>query len=139
MDDLDPRIWPGTLSALAAAGAADSWLTPVLMKKGRPGHVLTALVAAEHRAGVRQAMFRETSTLGVRETALAARTALDRRVQTVQVAGQPVRVKLGTDADGTVLHAMPEWEDVAAAAAALGRPARQVLAEAAGLAARWLG
>lgn len=128
VDDLDPRLWPGVLIALMAAGARDAWLTPVLMKKGRPAHVLSVLVAPADAATVREVVFRETSTLGLREHHVV-KHALARELGTVEVDGQAVRVKLGL-LDGEVVNAMPEWEDVAAAAAVLGRPAKQVLREA---------
>ena len=128
VDDLDPRLWPGVLVALMAAGARDAWLTPVLMKKGRPAHVLSVLVAPADAATVREVVFRETSTLGLREHHVV-KHALARELRTVEVDGQAVRVKLGL-LDGEVVNAMPEWEDVAAAAAVLGRPAKQVLREA---------
>ncbi|MCW2666584.1 MAG: uncharacterized protein JWN57_1546, partial [Frankiales bacterium] len=128
VDDLDPRLWPGVLAALLEAGAADAWLTPVLMKKGRPAHTLSVLCAAALAGRVRDVVFRQTSTLGVRESAVG-RHVLDRREILVAVEGRPVRVKLGVLA-GEVVNAMPEWEDVAAAAAALGRPAKQVLLQA---------
>jgi uncharacterized protein (DUF111 family) len=128
VDDLDPRVWPGVLQALLAVGAHDAWLTPILMKKGRPAHTLSVLCAPAAATAVRQVVFRETSTLGLREQAVD-RTVLERAERTVHVDGQPVRVKLGL-LDGEVVNAMPEWDDVAAAAAALHRPAKAVLAAA---------
>jgi hypothetical protein len=125
VDDLDPRLWPGVLTALLAAGADDAWLTPILMKKGRPAHTLSVLCPPDRLASVRDAVFRETTTLGLRTTAVG-KHALERAERQVDVDGRAVRVKLGL-LDGEVVNAMPEWEDVAAAAAALGRPAKQVL------------
>ncbi len=129
VDDLDPRAWPLVLDALLAAGADDAWLTPILMKKGRPAHTVTALTSEPAAAAVRAAFFRETSTLGVRETP-ASKTALTREFRTVDVGGQSIAVKLGRGPDGVLLNAMPEWEDVVRAAAALGQPVKRVLAQA---------
>ena len=128
VDDLDPRLWPGVLQALLGAGAGDAWLTPILMKKGRPAHTLSVLCGHDRAAAVRDVLFRETSTLGVREQRVG-KHALDRVERVVDVAGRRVRVKVGL-LRGEVVNAMPEWEDVAAAAAALGRPAKQVLRDA---------
>ena len=128
VDDLDPRLWPGVLQSLLTAGAQDAWLTPILMKKGRPAHTLSVLCPPGVAAAVREVVFRESSTLGLREQ-LVDRTVLERTERTVQVGGQPVRVKLGL-LHGEVVNAMPEWADVAAAAAVLGRSAKSVLADA---------
>ncbi len=133
VDDLDPRLWPGVLTALLDAGAHDAWLTPVLMKKGRPAHVLSALCPPAGAAAVRRVVLTQTSTIGLRERPVA-RTVLDRRWDTVQVRGQAVRVKRAL-LDGEVVNSSPEWVDVAAAAEALGLPAKQVLAEAVAAAA----
>ncbi|HWG93273.1 MAG TPA: nickel pincer cofactor biosynthesis protein LarC [Mycobacteriales bacterium] len=136
VDDLDPRVWPAVLDALLAAGAVDAWHAPVLMKKGRPGAVLTALAPPGALDAVAAAVLRETTTIGLRWWP-AARRVLDRTWETVDVDGQPVRVKVSTDPSaGGVRTATPEWEDVAAAAAALGRPVREVLARAAAVSAR---
>ncbi len=128
VDDLDPRLWPGVLSALLDAGAGDAWLTPILMKKGRPAHTLSVLVSAEDAEAVRRVVFSETTTIGVRETPVTKR-ALARREETVDVGGHPVRVKLGVH-DGHVVNAQPEYDDVAAVAAATGEPVKSVLARA---------
>ncbi|MEX2289265.1 MAG: nickel pincer cofactor biosynthesis protein LarC [Mycobacteriales bacterium] len=137
VDDLDPRLWPGVLQALLAAGASDAWLTPVLMKKGRPAHTLSVLCDAHLAAAAREVVFRQTSTLGLRETPVA-KTELERAQRTVEVEGRRIRVKLGL-LHSEVVNTMPEWEDVAAAAAALGRPVKQVLQEAHAAAAEFGG
>ncbi len=128
VDDLDPRLWPHAIASLLQAGASDAWLTPILMKKGRPAHTLHVLVTPERAAAVREVVFAQTSAIGVRES-VVAKHALERYEVTVDVDGQPVRVKVAGQ-DGRTLNAQPEWEDVAAAATALGRPAKTVLAQA---------
>jgi uncharacterized protein (TIGR00299 family) protein len=128
VDDLDPRLWPEVIGRLLEAGAADAWLTPIVMKKGRPAHTLSVLASPDCAATVRDAIFRETSTIGVRTTAVD-KTALDRDWVSVDVAGVSVRVKLAR-LDGTIVNAVPEWEDVVAAARTLRRPAKAVLAAA---------
>ena len=128
VDDLDPRLWPQVLEQLLAAGASDAWLTPVLMKKGRPAHTLSVLCADGLLDVVRRVVFTHTSTLGLRETPVR-KHALERTETVVDVQGQRVRVKHG-HLDGVEVNAQPEWEDVLAAATALGVPPKQVLREA---------
>jgi uncharacterized protein (TIGR00299 family) protein len=129
VDDLDPRLWPGVLTALLDAGAADAWLTPILMKKGRPAHTLSVLVPVGALPAVRAVVFRETSSIGLREVAVA-KHALQRETAHVQVDGEDVSVKVAR-LDGEVVNVQPEWDDVARAAAVLGRPVLDVLADAA--------
>jgi pyridinium-3,5-bisthiocarboxylic acid mononucleotide nickel chelatase len=128
VDDLDPRLWPAVLDAVLAAGAADAWLTPILMKKGRPAHTITALTTTAAAAGVRAVLTTQTSTIGVRESAVT-KHALDRSWIDTVVAGHPVRVKLA-HADGVLRNVSPEYDDVAAAALSTGLPAKEVLARA---------
>jgi uncharacterized protein (TIGR00299 family) protein len=128
VDDLDPRLWPAVLDAVLAAGAADAWLTPILMKKGRPAHTITALTTAAAATEVRTVLTTQTSTIGVRESPVT-KHALDRSWIDTLVAGHPVRVKLA-HADGALRNVSPEYDDVAAAALATGLPAKEVLARA---------
>lgn len=133
VDDLDPRVWPHVLARLMAAGASDAWLTPILMKKGRPAHTLHVLAPSSLLQPLRDTIFAETSAIGLREHPVT-KLALPRRGASVDVGGQPVRVKLAL-VDGVVVNAQPEYDDVAAAATALGLPVKVVLARAAALAA----
>ncbi|MBZ4018056.1 nickel pincer cofactor biosynthesis protein LarC [Streptomyces purpurogeneiscleroticus] len=121
VDDLDPRLWPGVLASLLAAGAADAWLVPILMKKGRPAHTLRVLAPRQRADALRDLVFRETSTIGVRESAVR-KTALERTWVRVPMADDgevPVKV---AHRDGVIVRATPEFEDVAALAAARGQP-----------------
>lgn len=137
VDDLDPRVWPAVLTALLEAGASDAWLTPILMKKGRPAHTLSVLVEAGRADDVRSAIFRQTSTIGLREQPVT-KHALDREMVAVEVDGRRVAVKLARH-DGVVVNAQPEYDDVARAAAELDRPVADVLAAATALARAFLG
>jgi pyridinium-3,5-bisthiocarboxylic acid mononucleotide nickel chelatase len=128
VDDLDPRIWPQVLSRLLAAGAADAWLTPILMKKGRPAYTLSVLAGPAAAAAVRQVILTETSAIGLRESPVLKHAA-DRTIESVDVAGQRVRVKIARY-DGRVVNVQPEYDDVAAAASVLERPVKSVLAAA---------
>jgi uncharacterized protein (DUF111 family) len=128
VDDLDPRLWPQVVARLLAAGASDAWLTPIVMKKGRPAHTLHVLTAPEHADAVRLTVFRETTAIGVREHEVG-KHALEREMVAVEVDGQQVAVKLARHG-GVVLNAMPEFDDVVRAAEALGRPVKAVLADA---------
>ena len=129
VDDLDPRVWPAVLAALLAAGASDAWLTPIVMKKGRPAHTLSVLAPPDRLDALRDIVFRESSTIGVREHPVSKR-ALDREIVTVTVDGHEVRVKVAR-LGGAVVNISPEYDDVAAVAAITGRPVKSVLADAA--------
>jgi uncharacterized protein (TIGR00299 family) protein len=125
VDDLDPRLWPGVLASLMEAGADDAWLTPILMKKGRPAHQVSVLCRPESAETLRRIIFDATSTIGVRESDVR-KTALARYWATVGVAGAPVRIKVAHE-DGRVVQVTPEFEDVRVAAAALGWPEAAVM------------
>jgi pyridinium-3,5-bisthiocarboxylic acid mononucleotide nickel chelatase len=125
VDDLDPRLWPAVLTALFQAGAQDAWLTPILMKKGRPAHSLHVLGRPEDEAALRAVVVAQTSTIGMRSFSVA-KYALARMWVPVDVGGQVVRIKVAHDG-AVIRQATPEYADVEAAAAALTLPVRQVL------------
>ncbi len=126
IDDLDPRLLPGVLTALLDAGALDAWLVPIVMKKGRPAHTLHALCVDELADSLTGVIFATTTSLGVRRYADLHRAVQDREFRTVDVDGHSVRVKVSRWR-GRVMNATPEFDDVAAAARALGVPEKWVL------------
>lgn len=128
LDDLDPRLLPGVIDSLLATGAADAWLTPIVMKKGRPAHTLSVLVADALVDAAREVIFTQTTTLGIRAMRVS-RAVCDRSFQTVEVDGQRIDVKVASWR-GRRVNVQPEFESVVAAARALGRPVVDVLAEA---------
>jgi hypothetical protein len=116
------------LTALLEAGAADAWLTPILMKKGRPAHTLSVLGDADEAPALRDRVFALTSTIGVRQSAVE-RWALDRGWVEVEIDGATVPVKVA-HRDGAVVHVTPEFDDVVRLAAERSQPVRDVLAAA---------
>lgn len=129
LDDLEPRLWPGVLDALLGAGALDAWLVPILMKKGRPAQLLQVLCRLADAERLAEMMLNHTSTFGVRQAPVSHRFVLDRLWRQIEVADQPVRIKLGLRA-GVIVRATPEWDDVAAAAKASGLSEIDLLREA---------
>lgn len=128
LDDLNPELVPDAVERCFAAGALDVWTAPVGMKKGRPGIVLSALARPADEPAVARAILEETSALGVRVGRLR-RYELDREEQTVNVAGHPLRVKVGR-LDGVVVNVAPEHDDCAAVARETGASVKSVWAAA---------
>jgi hypothetical protein len=119
VDDVTGELLAHTLASLVEAGALDAWIVPLIGKKGRPAHLVTAL--ADPALGVKLAriLASETGTLGLREH-LVDRWAFPRRVFEVEVDGQPVRVKTGP------YRFKAEHDDCVRAASHLGRPVSEV-------------
>lgn len=128
VDDLDPRVWPHVIDKLLAAGAHDAWVTPIVMKKGRPAFTLSAMCSDADAEAVRRVIFLETSTIGLRETALQ-KFVLQRASSDVAVDSATIGVKTAF-LDGQPVNRSVEWDDVVAAADALGLSAKEVLAAA---------
>lgn len=119
LDDATGEVLAHAVAALLAAGAHDAWLTPVVGKKGRPGHVISALVDPAIAGAVRSVLVSETGSLGVRRSDLL-RYVAPRTTDEVEVDGQIIRVKRSPG------RIKAEHDDAARAAAALGLPVREV-------------
>jgi len=137
VDDMDARLWPDVLAALLVAGASDAWLSPILMKKGRPAYTLHALCSPTAEADVRKQIFARTSTIGLRRITVG-KYALDREQASVRVQGEQIGVKLARN-DGRVVNVSVEFDDVTRAAATLDLPVKEVLRAATAEAHRHFG
>jgi uncharacterized protein (TIGR00299 family) protein len=131
VDDLDPRVLPVVIERLLSSGALDASVTPIVMKKGRPGHLLSALAPSGALDGVVEVILRETTSLGCRSYPVT-KHHLDRRMETVETPWGRVPVKLAL-AGGKVLRRVPEFEACAELARSTGVPVRDILAAAGGV------
>ncbi len=123
LDDVTGEHLAYAIEETLGAGALDAWVSPVVMKKGRPAHVLHALCDPARLATVRRAIEHSTGTLGVRATAVE-RWPRARRVDEIVLDGATVRMKVAGD------RAKAEFEDVARLAAESGAPLREVTSRA---------
>jgi pyridinium-3,5-bisthiocarboxylic acid mononucleotide nickel chelatase len=128
VDDTAPQLLGPLLDGLLTAGALDAYFTPVQMKKGRPGVLVTVIAPPDKREAIEELLFRETTTLGVRRQEWE-RTALERETAEVDTRYGKVRVKIGRRA-GVVYNAWPEFEDCQRLAAEKGVAVKEVLAAA---------
>lgn len=120
LDDASPEYVAAVADALRQDGALDVVQLAVMMKKGRAGMRLEVLTEIAAAARLERRLLQETTTLGVRRTAVT-RSFLPRATVVVDVLGHPVQVKVATLPDGA-LRAKPEFDDVQRVALATGRP-----------------
>ena len=124
IDDMSPQLFENVMDRLFQEGALDVWLTPVQMKKGRPGVVLSCLFPPQAEAAVVDTVLRETSTLGVRLHPVERREA-ERKVISISSPLGKVTIKVKR-LEGKVLGATPEYEDCLKLARERGLPLPQV-------------
>jgi hypothetical protein len=113
-----------------AAGAVDAWITPIQMKKNRPGVIFSLLCKEQDLKGMRKLLFTETSALGIREQ-MVSRTVLEREESTIEVAGHSVRIK-GAVYEGETVNLAPEYEDLRQLSVSTGIPLKQLYSMCAG-------
>ncbi len=130
IDDMNPQLYEPLLEGLLAAGARDVWLTPVQMKKGRPGIIVGVLCDPAQRRELTARLLRESTSLGVRSHEVS-RTMLAREIVQVSTEYGLVDVKLGRDAaSGELWNVAPEYESCRAQAKAHNVPIKRVYAAA---------
>jgi len=137
VDDMSPQLYEPLLERLLESGALDAWLTPVIMKRSRPGTVLAALCPSDRVADLSRVLFEESSTIGLRWSEVS-RSRLEREMVTIPTAygALPFKVsRLG----GRVVTVTPEFADVVRLAREKSLPVREVLDQARADARRHFG
>ncbi len=120
VDDATGETLAHTVASVLDAGAHDAWITPIVMKKGRPAHTVSALADPAVAGQVAGVLTAETGSLGVRGQTLE-RWPQARRVETVEVDGLPIRVKVSAG------RTKVEHDDAVRAARRAGKPLREVI------------
>ncbi len=128
LDDLNPQTYEHIMERLFQVGAVDVVLAPVVMKKSRPGVMLSCLAAEDRTDAVLEVLFQETTTIGVRLHEVRRRI-LSRRFVPVTIQGGIVRMKVAEVGAGWE-KAAPEYEDCKTIATRTGRPLKTVMEEA---------
>ncbi len=123
VDDVTGEVLADAIEQLLAAGAFDAWITPIIMKKGRPAFTVRALCDPARLEIVRSMMVSHTGSLGIRATGVR-RWPQQRAEQVVVVDGHSIRVKVAAH------RVKVEFDDAQAAARALGVPVRDIIATA---------
>ena len=125
IDDMSPQLYEPLMERLLGAGALDVFLTPVIMKRSRPGVVVTVLCAPARVDDLAAALFQETSTIGVRWSEWKRRR-LAREMVTLSTTFGPIPFKVSR-LDGRVVTVTPEFADVVRVAREKGVAVREVL------------
>ena len=124
LDDANPQLLAGFVERGLKLGALDVFLTPVVMKKGRLGTKLTLLADAAKMDALVEAVFKETSSIGLRLFPVERRV-LHRNTKSVRVLGEDIGIKIAT-LGGEVVNAQPEFSDCLAAAEKKNLPAKMI-------------
>jgi len=132
IDDMNPEFYDYVMERLFGAGAQDVWLTPIQMKKTRPGTVVNVLCAPRDAGDIKRVLLEETSTFGLR-TSSVMKKAIEREFITVETQWGPVRVKVGIESNH-VTSVSPEFSDCAKIAGEHGIPIKEVFRRAQSLA-----
>ena len=129
IDDMSGEVWPYVQEKLMAAGALDAWITPIIMKKGRPAQMLSVLMHPQDLPVLEKIILTETTTLGMRYYDVA-RHCSERSFIEVTLPQGSVKVKF-SQAGGQILNIAPEFEDCRKLAEASKMPLKKIMQMAA--------
>ncbi len=127
IDDMNPEISEHISGRLFAAGAGDVWFTPVIMKKGRPAYTLSVLCGEEHLDAVREVIFTESTTIGLRVVPVMKET-LHREFEEIETHYGPVVIKKSYY-NNRLVSVKPEADRCAEIARETGLPMKQIIRE----------
>lgn len=128
IDDMNPQLYDYVMEGLLAMKVLEVFVTPILMKKNRPGHLLTVICPAEKLASVTKFLLTETTTIGLRWRE-EERAKSDREIVLRQTKYGKIRFKLARW-EGKVVNFSPEYEDCKRLALGKGIPLKEVFEEA---------
>lgn len=124
IDDMNPQIYGYLMDRLFEAGAKDVYLSPVYMKKNRPGIVLTVTAPANNEESIKEIIFRQTTTIGIRKFNID-RTELQREIKGIDTEYGRINFKISRFNE-KVVNASPEYEDLKKAALSTGVPLKEI-------------
>ncbi len=128
IDDMNPQMYDYVMERLLAIEVLEIFITPILMKKNRPGHLLTVICSSEKLPGVTRFLLTETTTLGLRWHE-EERAKAEREIISLKTKHGKIRFKLARW-EGKVINLSPEYEDCKKLAAEKGVPLKEVFEEA---------
>ncbi|MGZ3525760.1 MAG: nickel pincer cofactor biosynthesis protein LarC2, partial [Thermodesulfobacteriota bacterium] len=128
IDDMNPQFYDYVIEGLLAIKVLEVFITPILMKKNRPGHLLTVICPSEKLASVTEFLLRETTTIGLRWHE-EERAKTDREIIPRQTKYGKIRFKLARW-EGKVVNFSPEYEDCKRLALEKGVPLKEIFEEA---------
>jgi len=132
IDDMNPEFYDYVIERLLDAGAHDVWLTPIQMKKTRPGTIITVLCSPGDATALKRILLEETSTFGLR-TSTVMKKAIEREIVRVETPWGKVAVKVGRESN-RITNVSPEFADCARIAGEQGVPIKEVFRKAQSLA-----
>jgi len=135
IDDMNPQFYDYIMEKLLAMNVLEVFLTPILMKKNRPGTLLTVIGPSEKRPAITEFLLKETTTLGLRWHE-EERAKTEREIQTKETRYGKIRFKLARW-EGRVVNISPEYEDCKRLALKKGVPLKDIFEEAKRLTTRF--